>query len=415
MVSSVCGQPDGRDNATSKVAVGRQRRTADDVKVLEKDIFILGQEGDGKWACTRHEFRTVSSKGGNYQTSKERPLAIDQILAQIGRAKADAEATGTAAPLVIRFRGEHYTAYAHKQPRPTTEISRDQQQAERKTEMGLPDDSDEPMLELPETTGLAGNRKGEGRDGKGRDEPMATPPQSPEASTDYQLALQGGGSQEYALQQPWKPGDWDGDVDMLRNMTHTGPVISHELKCELQAILDAGGDRKDELIGFLDNTVGQLSRAEAEWLRCRNLKDGQEVATFMLKYELSEAALRQWQAANRQRNECFNGLLPFDQSEEHKEHEVPSQESEFVPDSMELSASEEVPTSPPVTRQAKGKRNHTPTPMVKKHVPGAVVNAKNDKVPLKKTKGSNPPIEEHVSRHYQEPANRICGGTRLRQ
>ncbi|KAL3665571.1 hypothetical protein V7S43_009605 [Phytophthora oleae] len=144
-------------------------------------------------------------------------------------------------------------------------------------------------------------------------------------------------------------------------------------------------------MGFLDNTVGQLSRAEAEWLRCSNLKDDQEVATFMQKYQLSEAALRQWQAANRQRNECFNGFLPFDQSQEHKEHEVPSQESEFVPDSMELSASEEVPTSPPVTRQAKGKRNHTPTPMVKKHVPGAVVNAKNDKVPLKKTKGSNPP------------------------
>ncbi|KAL3665570.1 hypothetical protein V7S43_009604 [Phytophthora oleae] len=41
-------------------------------KFLKKDIFILGQEGDGKWACIRHEFRTVSSKGGNYQTSKER-------------------------------------------------------------------------------------------------------------------------------------------------------------------------------------------------------------------------------------------------------------------------------------------------------------------------------------------------------
>ncbi|KAG3149666.1 hypothetical protein PC128_g23371 [Phytophthora cactorum] len=103
----------------------------------------------------------------------------------------------------------------------------------------------------------------------------ATPLCSQPAPSNYDITIQGGGSHEYASQEPWRPEDWDGNEDALWNLVHAGRTISHDLKCLLQL-----------LISFLENTVGNITAKEDRWLWSGDLTDSERVTLFMLKYDI---------------------------------------------------------------------------------------------------------------------------------
>jgi hypothetical protein len=105
-------------------------------------------------------------------------------------------------------------------------------------------------------------------------------------------------SQQGALQDPWDPADWDGDIEDLRTRMR-GMTIPHDLKCEINLILmQAEPDRFVELLTFIVNTASRLSTEETDRLLQMNLEeeaDG-EVTALLQKYQISRTILAQWQS-----------------------------------------------------------------------------------------------------------------------
>jgi len=227
---------------------------------LQRNIYVLAYDTDGKqlWYCSWYRPSTMSRGKKVYETGQQVSLQLVDYLAAIRKEK---QHTRKKPPLVLRFWGKHYSAFVHTSSLAT--FSTD-------SEIQLGRNAD------VTSTGEQGNED--------------------------ELMLDAVEENQEESQDPWDPSSWDGDIDDLRRRL-TGMTIPHELKCEIQVILQsAEPTRYDELLAFLVNTATQLSQPDRDQLLQMNL-DGENTAdmdAMLQRFQISKAVLKQWHHAAMQ-------------------------------------------------------------------------------------------------------------------
>ena len=80
---------------------------------LNRPIYVLGYDPamQQTWACSQYRPCTITHANKLYKTSQQINLTLDQCIEAIRLAKTQ----DTCKPLVLRYWGEHYSAYVHTQ------------------------------------------------------------------------------------------------------------------------------------------------------------------------------------------------------------------------------------------------------------------------------------------------------------
>lgn len=230
---------------------------------LQRQIFVLAYDTDhkGLWYCSMYKPSTTTRGRQTFEIGQHVPLQLGRCVALIRAAK-----TGKGQPpLVIRYWGEHYSAFIHKRGPP----SRDQRQPGKS----------------PPT-----RQQGDERSGNS----AVVTESSPITKTSSQAQEDGTAG--------WTTRQWDGDVEELRGRL-MGMSLPHDLQCEIYLILEhEDPSRYAELLAFLVNTASQLSLPERERLLRMDLTDETEaeVTAMLQKYQLPLATLQQWQEETEQ-------------------------------------------------------------------------------------------------------------------
>ncbi|KAI9989110.1 hypothetical protein PInf_022847 [Phytophthora infestans] len=78
---------------------------------LQRPIFVLAYNTDGKhlWYCSKYRPSLVSRGRKIYDTGQQIPLQVKRCLAEVRKAKRKDKTP----PLVVRFWGNHYSAFVH--------------------------------------------------------------------------------------------------------------------------------------------------------------------------------------------------------------------------------------------------------------------------------------------------------------
>ncbi|KAE8915452.1 hypothetical protein PF003_g616 [Phytophthora fragariae] len=289
--------------------------------LLQTKIYVLAHNTDkkGLWYCSVYRPSTVTRGRKRYDTGQQVPLHLERCVEEIRAAKTK----GNTPPLVLRFWGEHYSAFVHTNPPEVRRVHLPEEETKRAVSAeDLPPDM-------------------QAKDGR------VALAETPEGS-----------------QSPWEPATWDGNIAELRSRL-MGMSIPHDLKCEIHLILErADPTRYAELLVFLVNTASQLSLGEREQLLRMNLEADKDddVRIMMQRYQISKVVLGQWQQTIRR--------------EQHKEAERRSNEEEEAspdsdpsycpPSASSLQTLQEDTVS--TTRQLRSqgvqqKRQHTITPI----------------------------------------------------
>ncbi|KAE9357793.1 hypothetical protein PR003_g1618 [Phytophthora rubi] len=225
---------------------------------LQRQIFVLAYDTDhkGLWYCSLYKPSTTTRGRQTFEIGQHVPLQLGRCVALIRAAKTRKGQP----PLVIRYWGEHYSAFIHKRGPPSME--------QRQPGKSPPN-----------------RQQGEERSGN-----------SPVVTGSSSIAKASSQAQDDGT-AGWTARQWNGDVEELRGRL-TGMSLPHDLQCAIYLILEhADSSRYAELLAFLVNTASQLSLPERKRLLRMDLTDetADEVTEMLQKYQLPLATLQQWQ------------------------------------------------------------------------------------------------------------------------
>jgi hypothetical protein len=176
-------------------------------------------------------------------------------------------------------------------------------------------------------------------------------------------------SSQEASQEAWDPTTWSGDVNELRRKLE-GMTIPHDLQCEISVILErAEPQRYAQLLAFLVNTATQLSLQERDDLIQADVTDETSDAVRLLhqKYQLPITTMSQWQEEMVREHQEEEALQVSQSSSQ-----AAVSDSSYAPTSSDSSQStqENAQADRRITRgqAAAGKRQHTFTPIESEHI-----------------------------------------------
>jgi hypothetical protein len=255
------GTPSDRDSYVPRHNWGSSELMAMAANLLQRSIYILAYDTDKKklWYCSRFCPGTGTKGKKKIETGKQQPLRLHDCVEAIRKEKL----AGKQLPLVLRYWGEHYSAYIHSGPWIANSNS-----------------------QLPRESGT---------DTGSNTETLEDKPAGKETDSS---------SQAGASQDPWDPEEWHGDIDELRGRMH-GMTIPHDLKCEIHLILHrADPSRYVELLTFLVSIVDRGTRETA----IDGLAKGTHPGGDRVDAEVSNTPRSASQVAGMDRTGCGHGI-----------------------------------------------------------------------------------------------------------
>ncbi|KAE9032084.1 hypothetical protein PR002_g9366 [Phytophthora rubi] len=313
--------PSTREAIVEKYNWGSSELLAIAANFLQRKIFVLAYDTDGKnqWHCSLFRPSTTMQGKKIYETGQQVPLHLDECVTAIKLEKTQVSRP----PLVLRFWGEHYSAFVHSLPPEVRRAAAQEQEAKS-------EDNFEKFTQA-----------------KQRGDAEIRPE-----------------SEEEASQEPWDSSEWNGDTAELRQRL-LGMTIPHDLKREIYLILEqANPTRHAELLAFLVNTAAQISHSEREQLLQVDVTDDNnaEVRRMLQKYHIPLVVLQQWQDTvvqdAKDSQQLQQELRPSEQGDSDSAYE-PSSESSQENSQLALVTTSRSKRSQPISQ----KRAHSTTPV----------------------------------------------------